>query len=172
MLLFKRNKRINTIERESEEINLKTKTLLEENEASVYFDYMQYFHDENNSNLEISKVIENNLKQYSEEELQKLAVEILSMSFGKLRGLASESMPPNNNLLQAIVWHLSDAVHNLPPRINTYDNRLPFHLSEFFVFIYILDKIEMDKMLWLQRYQESSLIEFKFFKQHWEHLYM
>ena len=174
MFLFKRGKENNTIECEHEEINPKAMitTILEENEDSSCYDYMQHFHDLNrNSDLLLAKVVESNLKQYSEEELEKLTVEILSFSFGKLRGLASEPMPPNNNLFQAIVWHLSDSVHNLPPRITKYDDSLPFHLSEFFMFVYYLDEFKFDKMQWLQRYQQSSLQDFKFFKQKWDHLY-
>jgi hypothetical protein len=154
MLFFNRIKENKRVELGYEDVNQKNPfPYLEKEVSSINFDYMQYFRDKDNGSHQISEGVENNLKKYSEEDLQKLAVDILSMSFGKLRGLASEPMPPGNNLLQAIVWYLSDAVHNLPPRINNYNDSLPSHLSEFFVFVYFLDKIEIDEMQWLKKYQ-------------------
>lgn len=129
-------------------------------------DYMNYFFKERN-NKELSKPILNHLESLSYEELKKLAIDILSVTFGFLRysaefrGSHTEQLD-NVNFYNAIIWHLSDATHNIPTHINEPPIKgmgLTSYMTEFFVFVEVYERLK-DRPRFL-RLPESNLFSFR-----------
>lgn len=115
-----------------------------------YIDYMDHFFRQTN-NRELSETINKNLKSMSNENLVILAKEILSVTFNFIRGCSTEPEVEDAYLIdirerfyRAVMWHLSDAVHNIPSNLDV--ERAHIHLidyiTQFFVFVECLERLE------------------------------
>lgn len=108
--------------------------------------YMNYFFKERNQDL-LSEPIHNRLVSLSNEELVSLAVDVLSVTFNFLRHTAEvfnpDSLSERERFYRAMIWHLSDAVHNLPTHLDVvYADNLIDYLTEYFVFVECLERLE------------------------------
>lgn len=115
-----------------------------------YIDYMDHFFKQAN-NLELSETINKNLKGMSNENLVILAKEILSVTFNFIRGCSTEPEVDESYLIdmrerfyRAVMWHLSDAVHNIPSNLDIERAHINLidYITEFFVFVECLEQLE------------------------------
>lgn len=117
------------------------KNIIEKNINENAFDYMQYFFTtRNNSDLTT------NFKKYVErlpfDHLSTISTEILSDTFGFLRH--SAEFPKERDLsveearfYKAVVWHLTDATHNIHTHMNRENwTYLITYITDFYVFIH------------------------------------
>jgi hypothetical protein len=146
-------------------------------EVSTYkkqeINYMQYFFDETKKHYGLHQVVKKNLELLSKDKQRGIAIDILSLSFSFLRSCSQEV---NNekllnyiNFYQSVIWHLSDAVHNLPTHLNESEFLLSGYLIEFFIFLYLLEKLENKP---LTHQQEQVFLRLILFKDEWERLYI
>ncbi|MEI2356259.1 hypothetical protein [Mesobacillus zeae] len=150
---------------ELEDIEIENKAKKE-----IKIDYMKYFFDESNRNCELHQSICKKLDTYSLKELNKLATEVLSDSLGFLRYSSEVKEPYRNpsfiNFHFAVIWHLSDSIHNIPTSLDDHF-KLTRYLSGFFVFIYILKNLENKP---LARFHERYYLDLNITK--WEHFFL
>lgn len=133
-------------------------------------DYMEYFFKETNEARELNIILQKNLNKLSNDELNELALNILSECLGFFR-YSSEIKGMNSDLSfmrfhSSVVWHLSDSIHNIPGHLN---ERLPLisYISEFFIFVEVFNKIEMKP---IPRTNERFYLNLHL-KEKWNYLY-
>lgn len=102
------------------------------------FDYNRYFFNNMNNNVVEATIIQN-LNQLTDTELKELAVVTLREVFEFIRAFSAPGIIANKlkyfaEYKNAILWHLSDAVHNIPSHLE-YPSKLISYLTEYFVFI-------------------------------------
>lgn len=136
-------------------------------------DYMKYFFDGTRKTEDLYIIIKKNVQALPHDELRRLAKEVLSVSFNFLRfssGINIEFFREMPNLLSlhlAVVWHLSDSVHNIPSHLDE-PGELASYVSEFFQFLHILNS--MDDPL-LSHSPVSIRYSFMDDMREWQHLY-
>ncbi|MDQ0273486.1 hypothetical protein [Cytobacillus purgationiresistens] len=141
---------------------------------SPKYDYMQYFFHEINKYANLHESIQMKLEDYSKKELKEMANQVLTISYCFIRYSAEikelQRVLSSLNFHFAVMWHLSDSLHNIPDSLNkdrTHgDFGLAQYLSEFFVFNYLLENMENKPLNYNQRFQYKLGI-----KTEWYHLY-
>jgi len=88
---------------------------------------MDYFFKNESQKSDVGKTIKKKPEKYTHEELKKLAIDVLTVSFNFLRSSSEfKRLNMNSSVLKfqfAVTWFLSDSLHNIPANLEN-ENRI------------------------------------------------
>lgn len=110
--------------------------------------YMNMLREARNES-KLRLILISNLKKLSQEKLNELAIHILSDSHHFLRQSSNfrfnEYQPELIHYHQSVVWHLADAIHNIPPNLSKLN--LIDYIVEYLELVEIINSFEFTKLI-------------------------